>query len=105
MRSDTDPGANGALIDRGGYFPAHDRAPERSGGAQVQQVQSTGGHGHRPQDGDLVTEPPANPKIPGREPVFRHLDDPEVPWQQVRRQRNADGSEASVREKWPAFSP
>lgn len=41
----------------------------------------------------------------GRHAVFRHLDDPDVPWQQVRRQRNADGSEASVWEKWFAFSP
>lgn len=39
------------------------------------------------------------------EPIFRHLDDAEVPWQQVKRQRNADGSESSVWEKWLAFSP
>jgi hypothetical protein len=36
--------------------------------------------------------------------VFRHLDDPDVRWQQVKRQRNADGSESSVWEKWLAFS-
>ncbi len=36
------------------------------------------------------------------EPTFRHLDDPEVTWQQVKRQRNADGSESSVWEKWLA---
>ena len=54
-----------------------------------------------------VTTPaaPSDPLVPGAEPTFRHLDDPEVPWQQVRRQRNADGSEASVWEKWLAFSP
>lgn len=46
-----------------------------------------------------------SPMVRGREPVFRHLDDPDVPWQQVKRQRNADGTEASVREKWLAFSP
>ena len=40
-----------------------------------------------------------------KEPVFRHLDDADVPWQQVKRQRNADGSESSVWEKWLAFSP
>ena len=40
----------------------------------------------------------------GPEPIFRHLDDPEVPWQQVRRQQNRDGSESSVWEKWLAFS-
>jgi hypothetical protein len=39
------------------------------------------------------------------QPTFRHLDDPEVTWQQVKRQRNADGSEAAVWEKWLAFSP
>ena len=39
------------------------------------------------------------------EPVFRHLDDPDVPWQEVKRQRNADGTTASVWEKWLAFSP
>ena len=37
------------------------------------------------------------------EPIFRHLDDPDVPWQEVKRQRNADGSTSSVWEKWFAF--
>ncbi len=41
----------------------------------------------------------------GPQPVFRHLDDQEVPWQEVKRQRNADGTTASVWEKWFAFSP
>jgi hypothetical protein len=36
--------------------------------------------------------------------MFRHLDDPELAWQQCRRQRNADGTESSVWEKWLAFS-
>jgi hypothetical protein len=40
-----------------------------------------------------------------QQPTFRHLDDADVPWQQVKRQRNADGSESSVWEKWFAFSP
>lgn len=43
--------------------------------------------------------------IPGKEPTFRHLDDPDVPWQHVRTQQNADGSTSSVYEKWFAFSP
>ncbi|MFL6239395.1 MAG: cupin domain-containing protein [Actinomycetes bacterium] len=38
------------------------------------------------------------------EPLFRHLDDDDVPWQQVKAQRNADGSVSSVWEKWLAFS-
>lgn len=38
------------------------------------------------------------------EPVFRHLDDPDVAWQKVKAQRNADGSESFVHEKWLAFS-
>ena len=38
------------------------------------------------------------------EPVFRHLDDAEVPWQKVKAQRNADGTESAVWEKWLAFS-
>ena len=38
------------------------------------------------------------------EPVFRHLDDADVPWQEVKRQRNADGSTSSVWEKWFAFN-
>ena len=42
--------------------------------------------------------------MPGPEAVFRHLDDPDVIWQQVKRQRNADGSESSVWEKWLSFS-
>jgi hypothetical protein len=45
-----------------------------------------------------------SPAVPGAEPVFRHLDDADVAWQQVRRQRNADGSESSVWEKWLSFS-
>lgn len=48
---------------------------------------------------------PTSPKVEGREPVFRHLDDPDMAWQQVKRQRNADGSESSVWEKWFSFSP
>ena len=48
---------------------------------------------------------PDNPRIPGKEPVFRHVDDEDLPWQAVKRQRNADGSEAAVWEKWIAFSP
>ena len=43
------------------------------------------------------------PKVPGLQPVFRHLDDLDVPWQQVRSVRLADGTVASVWEKWLAF--
>ena len=46
-----------------------------------------------------------SPKVPGLEPTFRHLDDLDVPWQQVRAVRLPDGSVASVWEKWLAFSP
>ena len=42
--------------------------------------------------------------MPATGPVFRHLDDPDMPWQQVKTQRNQDGSESSVWEKWLAFS-
>ena len=49
--------------------------------------------------------PPPSPKVDGLEPTFRHLDDPEVPWQPVKAQRNADGSVAHVWEKWLAYSP
>jgi hypothetical protein len=52
-----------------------------------------------------VSAAPESPKVPGREPTFRHLDDPDVAWQQVKRIRNRDGSESSVWEKWLAFSP
>ena len=52
-----------------------------------------------------ATPPDDSPRIPGKEPIFRSLDDPDVPWQPVRAQRNADGSESFVREKWFAFSP
>ncbi len=48
---------------------------------------------------------PSSTAVPGREPVFRHLDDDDVPWQAVRAQRNSDGTEAHVREKWLSFSP
>jgi hypothetical protein len=48
---------------------------------------------------------PPDPRVPGAAPTFRHLDDPEVPWQAVKAQRNADGTESFVHEKWLAFSP
>lgn len=44
------------------------------------------------------------PRIPGLEPSFSHVDDDEVPFIAVRSQRNADGSESHVWEKWVAFS-
>ena len=44
------------------------------------------------------------PRIPGLEPRFSHVDDAEVPFLKVRSQRNADGSESHVWEKWVAFS-
>ena len=47
----------------------------------------------------------AEVKGPGLEPIFRHLDDPDMGWQEVKRIRNADGSTSSVWEKWLAFSP
>jgi hypothetical protein len=51
-----------------------------------------------------MAEPPASPKIDGMGPIIRRFDDPDVPFQAVRAQRNADGSESYVREKWFAFS-
>ena len=53
----------------------------------------------------MTDEIPADVRVPGAEPVFRHLDDPDVPWQHVKAIRNADGSESSIWEKWLAFSP
>ena len=53
-------------------------------------------------DGQL---PAADPRVAGSEPTFRLLDDPGVPWQAVKAQRNADGTESFVHEKWLAFSP
>ncbi|MHB1582151.1 MAG: cupin domain-containing protein [Acidimicrobiales bacterium] len=50
-----------------------------------------------------MAQPDDGASRPG--PVFRHLDDPDVPWQKVKAQRNADGSESFVHEKWLAFSP
>jgi hypothetical protein len=46
-----------------------------------------------------------SPRVAGLEPIFRHLSDPDLPWQQVRAIRRADGTVASVWEKWLAFSP
>jgi hypothetical protein len=51
---------------------------------------------------DVTTK---SPKIAGKEVIFRHMDDPDVPFQRIRAQRNADGTESYVREKWFAFSP
>jgi hypothetical protein len=54
----------------------------------------------------VMDDPPTRPpRGAGAEPVFRHLDDPDLPWQAVKAQRNADGSVACVWEKWLAFSP
>ena len=50
-------------------------------------------------------EPATNPKLEDATATFRHLDDPDMGWQQVNTQRNADGSTSSVWEKWFAFSP
>jgi hypothetical protein len=44
-------------------------------------------------------------KVEGLEPTFRHIDDPDIPWQQVKVIGNADGTTSSVWEKWLAFSP
>ena len=49
--------------------------------------------------------PEASLPISGVEPIFRHLNDADVPWQKVRRQQNSDGTEGTVYEKWFAFSP
>ena len=47
---------------------------------------------------------PKSPRIAGLGPTIRHLDHADNPWQKVRSQRNADGSESFVHEKWP-FPP
>ena len=39
----------------------------------------------------------------GTGPVIRRLDDAALAWQRVKAQRNADGTESSVWEKWFAF--
>ena len=53
-----------------------------------------------------MAEPPTtSPRIAGKEPIFRHLDDPDMGWRPVHEQRNRDGSVSQVREKWLAFSP
>jgi hypothetical protein len=48
---------------------------------------------------------PPSPKREGLGPVFRHLDDGDVPRQAIKSQRNADGSVSHVWEKWLSFSP
>ena len=46
-----------------------------------------------------------SPRIPDTFPTFTHLEnDDEVPWIPVRSQRNADGSESHVWEKWVALT-
>src|SRR6187551_708847 len=56
-----------------------------------------------PQPGASLASLPVDDDV-APEPIFRHLDDEELPWQEVKRQRNADGSTSSVWEKWFAFS-
>src|SRR5258708_7029668 len=43
-------------------------------------------------------------KIPGLGPTIRHIDDVDVPWQDIKRMRRQDGTTAAVHEKWLAFS-
>jgi len=45
------------------------------------------------------------PSEAGPAAVFRHVDDEDLGWQQVKAVRRADGTVASVWEKWLAFSP
>ena len=51
-----------------------------------------------------MNKPEADPGIRGVEPIFRTFDDPDVPWQEVRKQRNPDGTTSSVWEKWFSFN-
>jgi hypothetical protein len=51
-----------------------------------------------------VTRALDSPRVPGLEHRVTSRDGDEVPWIAVKRQRNADGSEACVWEKWVAFS-
>jgi len=52
-----------------------------------------------------VTPSELNPRIAEMSPKFTHLDEvDDVPWIPVRSQRNSDGSESHVWEKWVAFS-
>ena len=47
----------------------------------------------------------SSPRIPGKSPSFTDMnDDAEVPWIPVKSQRNPDGTESHVWEKWVAFS-
>ena len=48
--------------------------------------------------------PVSNPRQDGVEPIFRHMDDDDMGWRNVKAQRNADGTDSFVREKWFAFS-
>ena len=44
-----------------------------------------------------------SPKLDGVEATFWHVDD--IDWTPVQKQRNADGTVAVVREKWPIMRP
>lgn len=47
---------------------------------------------------------PPSPRVPGLDARLVRHDDEAVPWFAVRSQRNADGSESHVWERWVAFS-
>ena len=54
---------------------------------------------------DRMASSQPNPRIPEVSPKFTHrLENESVPWIPVRSQRNTDGSESHVWEKWVAFS-
>jgi hypothetical protein len=52
--------------------------------------------------GDWGTER-SSPKVEGLKETFTKMDD--IVWTEVKRQRNADGAIATIREKWPIAQP
>jgi len=58
--------------------------------------------GHEPERWVRPVTPSAAPEVP-TVPTFRNVDD--IDWTPVQRQRNADGSESVIRERWPIIRP
>ena len=65
----------------------------------------TSADGDPPAESDPSAQSASGAAKSGGGPLIRRFDDPGVPWQRVKAQRNRDGSESSVWEKWFAFSP
>ena len=93
-------GEFGGWGDQPELYDARDR--DARDHAAARPAASISGTGFDDPRGDVGAERPT-PKVEGLEETFTAMDD--IEWTEVKRQRNADGAVAVVREKWPIAEP